>query len=180
MRQGLIIIDVQNDYFEGGDMELENTYQTLKNILKVKKYFEQMNYPIFIIQHIKEKEGDFFRRNTVGSEIHKELLPIKENSYLIEKNFPNSFFKTSLVSQLIKERVEQLVIVGMMTHMCVDSTTRVAKELGYEPILLSDACTTKSLIFNSKIIPMEDVQCSFLNALSNFSKVCSTITFLKN
>jgi len=74
--------------------------------------------------------------------------------------------------------VEQLVIIGMMTHMCVDSTTRASKELGYEPIVIADATATKSLAFNGREISAIDVQGAFLSALKNFAQVITAAEFL--
>jgi nicotinamidase-related amidase len=65
----------------------------------------------------------------------------------------------------------------MMTHMCVDSTTRCAAELGYQPILIADACATRSLEFNGTITQAPDVQNSFLTALTSFAKVQSLQQF---
>lgn len=63
------------------------------------------------------------------------------------------FSTTDLHQKLQQHSVKQLVICGMMSHMCVDSTTRCANELGYQPILIHDACTTRDLEFNDEIIP---------------------------
>lgn len=179
MKLGLIIIDVQNDYFEGGQMALENTSQTLTNILKVKEFFENNNLPIYLIQPVNDSESTFFKSGSFGAEIHASLSSIITSSQLIVKQFPNSFLNTNLENRLKKAAVEQIVIVGMMTHMCVDSTTRAAKELGYEPILIRDCCTTRSLTFQSETVSMNDVQTVFFSALSNFSKVITVTDFLK-
>lgn len=178
MKLGLIIIDVQNDYFEGGQMALENTSQTLANIITVKEFFERNHLPIYLVQHINDAESAFFRKGSFGAEIHADLFPIATSNHLIVKQFPNSFLNTDLENKLKQENVDKVVIVGMMTHMCVDSTTRAAKELGYEPILISDGCTTRSLNFNSKMVSMDDVQTAFFSALSSFSEVMTVTDFL--
>ena len=66
----------------------------------------------------------------------------------------------------------------MMTHMCIDSTTRASKELGYQPILISDATATKALTFEAHKIPAEAVQRAFLSALETFSTVMKTDDYL--
>jgi len=66
----------------------------------------------------------------------------------------------------------------MMTHMCIDSTTRASKELGYQPILISDATATKALTFEAHEIPAEAVQRAFLSALETFSTVMKTDDYL--
>ena len=147
MKKGLLIIDVQNDYFEGGKMELQNSKEALDNIIKLKELFKQQKLPIFYIQHIKrDTSPGFFKEGTSGADIHSRLIPITSNEYIIQKEFPNSFLNTTLQGKLEEESVEQLVICGMMTHMCVDSTTRKAKELNFRPILIHNGCATIDLL----------------------------------
>lgn len=178
MKQGLLIIDVQNDYFEQGKMPLNHPNQALKQIKRLENYFEANRLPILYIQHIKEAaDAGFFKRGTVGARLHPDLN-VNEDSLIIEKHFPNSFDKTDLEKALKTMAVEQLVIIGMMTHMCVDSTTRASKELGYEPIVIADATATKSLAFNGREISAIDVQGAFLSALKNFAQVITATEFL--
>ncbi|WP_419765903.1 MAG: cysteine hydrolase family protein [Arcobacter sp.] len=174
MSKALIIIDIQNDYFEGGACELVNPIEASLKAKKVLEYFRQKDMPIFHIQHINIKDGaTFFLPNTKGVEIHENVKP-KEDEIIIEKNFPNSFLQTNLESELEKQNIKELVICGMMSHMCVDSTTRAAFDLGYDCTLISDACTTKDLEFAGKQIKAEDVHSSFMSALSSvFAKIVS-------
>lgn len=87
---------------------------------------------------------------------------------------------TELKDSLEKLQVEQLVICGMMTHMCIDSTTRQAAEFGYKPILIADACATKDLTHKSKNVPAEQVQGAFLSALTNFSQVIDCQQYMES
>lgn len=179
MKQALLVIDVQNDYFYQGKMELELPQEALYQINKVEEFFIANNLPIVYIQHIKDQENaDFFKRGTRGSLLHEELR-VDSSSIIMEKQYPNSFFKTNLIEILKSLKIEQVVITGMMTHMCIDSTTRASKELGYNPIVLSDATATKKLTFQNFEVTAEKVQLSFLSALENFSQVITTEHYLK-
>jgi nicotinamidase-related amidase len=60
----------------------------------------------------------------------------------ITKNFPNSFRETGLHAQLQKQEIKNVVICGAMSHMCIDTTTRAAFDLGYQSIVISDACAS--------------------------------------
>ncbi|WP_280517410.1 cysteine hydrolase family protein [Snodgrassella alvi] len=60
MKQALIIIDVQNDYFSEGKMELYQPQLALKKILKVREYFRNQQLPVYYIQHINNKPGATF------------------------------------------------------------------------------------------------------------------------
>lgn len=178
MKQALLIIDVQNDYFPNGKMELHQSEEALKQINKLEDKFNQASQPIIYIQHIKEAEtADFFARGSEGAELHKGLKGGR-NSFVIEKHFPNSFLETDLLETLQNLGIEQLVIAGMMTHMCVDSTTRAARELGFNLILLADATATRKLTFAGKEVEAEQVQMSFMAALQNFAEVMETEQFL--
>ncbi|MCO6549076.1 MAG: cysteine hydrolase [Gilliamella sp.] len=181
MKQGLIIIDVQNDYFPTGKFTLNNTELTLQNTLKLQKHFRAQQLPIFYIQHIKsDPHADFFANGSLGAEIHPSLLPLSNlHEYLVKKTFPNSFYQTELQKKLQQEQIQQMVICGMMSHMCVDSTTRHASELGYQPILIHDACTTCDLEFDGKTIPSQVVHNNFMSALTNFASVVSCEMFVQ-
>lgn len=176
--QALIIIDVQNDYFSGGKMELVNPDIALKNINLLEDYFNDKSYPIIYIQHIMNFENaPFFAANSEGANLYKGLKTNK-NSIIIQKECPNSFLNTSLKETLDRLNVNTLVITGMMTHMCVDSTTRAAKELGYSALLVHDATATRNLEFNGQVAEANYVQTSFISALQNFATVVSTKDFL--
>lgn len=97
------------------------------------------------------------------------------NEKVIVKHFPDSFFNTELQKHLKPMKIKRLVVCGMMSHMCIDTTVRAAKQLGYEVILLSDACTTKDLSWNNTTIPVETVHNVFMASLQGtFAKVIAT------
>jgi nicotinamidase-related amidase len=180
MNEALLIIDVQNDYFAGGKMQLEKPEAALNQIEQVLNHFRKAGKMIVFIQHVaKSASATFFLENTFGVEIHSALAP-KNNGkeFIIQKRFPNSFLKTQLQKVLTSNQVDSLVICGMMTHMCVDSTTRQAADLGFQCTLLSDACATKDLVEDGTI-KADQVQASFLAALQSFAKVRTTSDYLQ-
>ncbi|HUX24843.1 MAG TPA: isochorismatase family protein, partial [Burkholderiales bacterium] len=70
--------------------------------------------------------------------------------------------------------VDHLVIAGMMTHMCVDATTRAAFDLGFSCNLAHDACATRALAFGEQRVPAAQVHAAFLAALAGlYAKVQS-------
>jgi len=103
-----------------------------------------------------------------------------EQETLITKHTPNSFFQTGLEGELRDLGVNQLVIVGMMTHMCSDATVRAAMELGFKRTLIEDACSTTDLAYQEKIVPADQVHYAFVSALNGiYANVVSTEDFLK-
>ncbi|MBN6513895.1 cysteine hydrolase family protein [Acinetobacter pittii] len=179
MKQALLIIDVQNDYFKNGKMELVGPDQALEKIKQLQQYFSDKNLPIIYVQHINPPQASFFQENTDGVLLHPELSA-GSDSLIVTKHYPNSFLETNLDELLKAHQIEQLVITGMMTHMCIDSGTRAAKELGYQPILIADTTATRDLSYAGKTTKAEDVQTAFLTALSTFANVQNTADFLSN
>ena len=126
MKQGLIIVDVQNDYFAGGSMALVGMDEAAANCKKLLEFFRINRLPLFHIQHIATRKGaSFFVPNTPGCEIHDSVRPQDQETVVI-KHFPNAFRETELDSRLGEAGVEELVICGAMSHMCIDATTRAS------------------------------------------------------
>ena len=85
---------------------------------------------------------------------------------MILKNYPNSFLKTDLHDYLQAQGVKQVVIIGAMSHMCIQATTRAASDLGYSVTVIHDACATLDLEFNGVNIPAAQVHASSMAALA--------------
>lgn len=181
MSTALIIVDIQNDYFPNGNMELVNPDKAAANAAKVLESFRKNNKEnIFHIQHIAADPAlGFFLPDTKGAEIHETVQPL-ENESVIIKHFPNSFLQTDLESKLRDNGVTKVVVVGMMTHMCIDATVRAAVDLGFETTLIEDACATRDLSYEGKDVPAEQVHYAFVGALNGmYCAVTSTENFLK-
>ncbi len=165
-KTALVIIDVQNDYFPGGTMELVCADETASKAANILSYFRRKEMPVIHVQHIALQEGaTFFLPNTKGSEIHKIITPLKTEK-VITKNFPNSFRDTELLDYLKENNISKLILCGMMTDVCVDSTTRAAMDFGFENTIITDAVTTRDREFNGKVIPAEQVTESYLSGLN--------------
>jgi len=164
----LLIIDIQNDYFPGGAMELEGADAAGVKARAVLEKFRKESLPVFHVRHLSTRPGStFFLPGTPGAEIHAEVRP-REGETVLEKNFPNSFRGTALQDHLDKHQVRNLVVAGMMTHMCVDASVRAAADLGYKVTLLADACATRKQSFAGETIPARQVHGAFLAALNGF------------
>ena len=181
MKTGLIIVDVQNDYFTGGSMELVDMDKAASNCKKLIDSFRSNQAPISHIQHIATREGaTFFVANTPGCEIHYSVKP-QESEPVIIKHYPSSFRDTNLDEMLKKSGIEELVICGAMSHMCIDTTARAAFDLGYRCCVVSDACATRDLEFNGETVMAADVQAAFMAALSApFARVLPTKQYLES
>lgn len=181
MNQCLIIIDIQNDYFEGGANCLVDSFSASQNAAKILKHFRDNSLPVIHIQHLAVRtDATFFVPNSFGAEIHENVKPIAGEKIIV-KNFPNSFRCTDLLEYLQANDISDLVFCGMMTQMCVDATVRAAKDYGYNCTVIADACATKDLEILGEKVVAKEVQNSFLAGLNYFySNVITSQQFLEN
>lgn len=177
MQQALVLVDIQNDYFPGGAMELVGSLEAALRAGLLLEVFRQKALPVIHMQHVATRpDASFFRPDTAGVAIHASVAPCSGETVL-QKHFPNSFRETPLLQYLQQHGITQLVIAGMMTHMCIDTTTRAAADLGFQCILAHDACATKALLFGEVAVPAVQVQAAYLAALDGlFAKVLAVDT----
>lgn len=179
MKTGLILVDIQNDYFAGGRMELVGMDAANATSKELLTFFREHQWPTFHIQHVAVGDGaTFFLPDTKGMEIHDSVKPHPEEP-VIQKHYPNSFRETRLLNKLKDTGVEKVVICGAMSHMCIDATTRAAADFGFDCTLIHDGCTTRNLDFGGKKVLAYDVHASFMAALgAAYAKVMSWKEFL--
>ncbi|MBY2477140.1 cysteine hydrolase [Clostridioides difficile] len=181
MSIALILIDIQNDYFKNGKCELFQSEKSAENAKKILLFFRKNNLPIIHVQHISiDKTASFFVPHTYGSEINETVFPL-DNEHIIIKHTPDSFFQTDLQNLLDKKHITELVICGMMSHMCIDTSVRTAKKFGYNITLINDACTTKNLFWDGIEIQASTVHQVFMASLQkSFADIKNTDTFLSS
>lgn len=172
MNTALVLIDIQNDYFPGGKMELDGSLEASERAKYLLTFFRDQNLPLVHIQHVATRPTvTFFQPNTDGVKHHANVMP-RADETVVEKHFPNSFRETLLLEHLRVQNIERLVIAGMMTHMCVDATVRAATDFGFQCLTASDACATRALTHAGNAVPAAQVHNAFLAALNgSYGKV---------
>lgn len=180
MTTALLLVDLQNDYFAGGAMPLVGTEAAASQAARLLARFRADGRPLVHVRHLSLRPGaTFFLPGTPGAEIHATLRPLPGEP-VIEKNFPNSFRDTDLQPLLQQLGVEALLICGAMSHMCIDTTTRAAFDLGYRCSVAADACATRDLEFAGHRVAAADVQAAFMAALAvPFARVDTTAALLE-
>jgi len=164
----LLLIDIQDFYFPGGRSPLEDPE---KASLNAQKILEKFREKAMLVVHVRHNAKS-------GAEIHKNVTPIKEEK-VISNDHVNSFKDTDLLKYLRANNVKQLVICGMMTHMCVEAATRAAHDYGFDCILVGDACATRDLKYGNQVIKAVDVHLSTLSSLDGYyAKVMNTEEYL--
>ena len=173
--KALVLIDIQNDYFPGGKMELVGSELAAQRAGRLLADFRAKKAPVLHVQHISVQPGaTFFLPNTNGVNLHSSVLPIK-GEVVVTKNFPNAFRDTTLLRQLRELKINTLVVTGMMTHMCIDTSVRAAFDLGFTCHVAHDACATRDLNFGGQTVSADNVQAAYMAALNGiFAKVENT------
>jgi nicotinamidase-related amidase len=165
--RALVIIDIQKDYFRGGRMELVGAEAASSQARKLLSAFRERREPVFHIQHLFEShDAPFFTPGSEGAEIYPDVTPADDEP-LIVKHHPNAFLDTPLADELHQAGVDDVVICGMMTSMCVDASARAAADLGFHTSIAADACAAPDLRSAGEVIPGATVHKAFLAALGS-------------
>jgi nicotinamidase-related amidase len=175
----LLVIDIQNFYFEEGLVPLTGSIEAAQQARKVLDAFRAKKLPVIHVRHVPAKVA------IVDGEpadpqyrIRPEVAPMPGET-VISKRFANSFRETDLLDHLRHHGISRLVIVGMQTHMCVEAASRAATDLGFEVVVLHDACATRPLTFGGKTVPADMVHTTALAAINGtYGKVLSVAEFL--
>jgi len=170
IKTALLIIDVQYFYFQEGMLPLEGSIEASLKTREILNRFRKEDMTVIHVKHITSSEG----------EIHENVKP-KNGEKIIEKRYANCFRETELLGFLKGNHIGRLVICGMQTHMCVEAGTRAAADYGFKCVVVQDACATRDLKFENKVIPAENVHYSTLSSLSgSYAKIVNTETLLKD
>ncbi len=168
-KTALLIVDVQEFYFPGGRMQLENPELAGMNAGLLLDHFRNNEMLVYHVRHNFEPGGD----------IHPYVKPI-EGEAVISKDQVNAFAGTGLLEMMQKDSVEQLVICGMQTHMCMEAAVRAAHDYGFTCLVASDACATRALQYEEHIISAKNVHYSTLNTLQgSYARVITTDAIIR-
>lgn len=178
-KQALIVVDIQNDYFPQGKWPLVGADAAADNAARLIKAFRDAGDPVVHIRHeFTSEEAPFFTPNSEGAKLHPKVLN-RADEPVVLKHFVNSFRETDLKSILDEQDIKELVVVGSMSHMCVDGITRAAADFGYKVTVIHDACATLDLEFNGVTVPAAQVHAAFMAALAfAYASVVSTGDYL--
>ncbi len=181
MKSALVLIDIQNDYFKNGKNELYRPENAALNAKQALEFCRNNGIPVFHVKHISVQNGaTYFLPETLGVEINDAVAPLPTEMVII-KNTPNSFYQTELASELADRGINHIIFCGMMSHMCIDTTVRAARFLGFTATVLHDACTTRDLAWGDRVIPALTTHETIMASLQGtFAEVISTDEFINN
>ena len=177
-KRALIIVDLQNEYLPTGKLALVGIDQAVTNASRVIAAARAKGDLVINIRHEFATDAPFFVPGTKGVQIIPAVAP-EAGETVILKNHPNSFLKTGLKELLDEHGIEETVIIGAMSHMCIDATTRAASDFGYKVTVVHDACATRDLEFNGETVPAAQVHTALMSALGfAYAKIMTTDEYL--
>jgi nicotinamidase-related amidase len=160
----LIIIDAQREYVDGAlplsgiDAAIAETAQLLARARK-------SGTPVIHIMH--KGKGALFNPDGHYFEIVAPLYPLSSET-VIEKMRVSAFADTKLEEAIQRTGRKNLIIVGFMTHNCVSSTARTARDLGYVPTIVATATATRDLPDGKGgVVPASALQAASLAELAD-------------
>ena len=178
-KRAIVVVDLQNDYWPSGKWPLVGIEEAATNAAKViEKARAEGDVVIHVRHEFTNPDAPFFVPGTDGVEINPVVRPAGAEAVIL-KNYPNSFRETELKQMLDESGVEEVVVVGAMSHMCIAATARAAKDFGYNTVVVHDACATRDVEFSGVTVPAAQVHAANMSALAfAYGEVIGTNEFL--
>ena len=178
-KSALLVIDLQNEYLPTGKLPLVNIEQVAAHAVKIISKARQEGTPIIHVQHVAGEGSPIFEAHSNGIEFQDAVCPQEDETIIVKHNI-NAFLDTNLQEVLDKNGVTELIVIGAMSHMCIDAVVRAASDFGYKVSVIHDACATLDLEFNGVKVPASHVHATLMAAFEfAYAKVISTQDYLQ-
>jgi nicotinamidase-related amidase len=144
MSTALVVIDVQAGMFNVADPPVYQGEQLLERIGSLISKARKASVPVIYVRHHSTQEGDFLKYGEPAWQVHPAIAPLP-GEVIVDKTTPDSFYKTTLEQVLQEQGIKQLILTGIQSDFCVDTTCRSASSHDYDLILVKDAHSTWDL-----------------------------------
>ncbi len=150
MNSALLVIDMINDYLHpDGLLYCERCREVIPPLSKTIEFARENNIQVVYVNTNLESESDLLAKrwrlhavkDSFGAQVIDELKP-EADDLVVKKKTYNGFFNTSLDQELKQRNINNIVITGIHTHVCVLLTAAGGFELGYNVAVLEDCITT--------------------------------------
>jgi nicotinamidase-related amidase len=149
--EALLVIDVQSGMFADPANQPLDGADVVRRIAGLISESRKHGAAVFFVQH-DGGEGDVLAADAPGFALHPEITPLAGEPVIV-KRFCSAFQDTGLAALLAARNITRIVVCGMQTEYCIDTTCRAAFERGLKVTLISDAHTT----FNSPSLTAADI-----------------------
>lgn len=175
----LIIVDVQ-DGLDDPVWGRRNNPEAENNMARLLDAWRARRQPIYHVQHISTDPKSPLRPNQPGNAIKQLVMPNADEP-VIQKTVNSAFIGTDLEDRLRKQNIQSVVIVGLTTNHCVETTARMAGNLGFTTFVVADATATFDRTgYDGSYYPAELVHSVSLASLHDeFATILNTADLLK-
>jgi len=175
MKRALIVIDVQNDYFDGNlPIAYPDPSGSLANIGLAMDAARAAGVLVVVVESVLPENAPIFAKGSHGAALHPSIAS-KPRDWLLSKPLPSCMAKTGLEEWLRERNIDTITLVGYMTHNCVDATARDASQRGFTVEVLSDAAGSPPYANSAGKASAEDLHRVFLIAMqARFASVLTT------
>ena len=175
----LLPIDMQRA-FDGPEWPRRWNSSVDKNGLALLQRWREMGRPIVHVRHDSVEPGSSLAPGTDGNRFRPGFEPLNGEP-LVTKSVNSAFIGTDLDLRLRRLGAAQIVAFGISTDMCVSTTIRTGSNMGWDMVLVDDACDCFDLPDrDGVVIPAETVQATHVATLGfEFCKVLSTSELLQ-
>lgn len=167
----LLLIDLQETYRDGV-MRLENVEPAIREAAELLGRARAAGIPVIHVRHDAGPGSPYDVSAAIG-QISPEVAPEGDEA-VVTKSYPSAFVGTDLEERLRAAGVQDVIVAGFMTHMCVNSTARSAFSLGFRPTVVAAATATRALPGpDGSVVPAAGLQAASLAALADLFAVVS-------
>lgn len=160
-KTALLVIDIQDFYYPGGLMPLSSPEPAGAAAAQLLAAARARGVMVVHVGH----------NASAGRGFHADVAPL-EGEAVVMKDEVNAFLGTDLQARLQAAGIKRVVVCGMQTHMCVEGAARAASDLGYEVVVVADACATRDLTWGGTVVPAAMVHAATLATIErNYGKV---------
>jgi nicotinamidase-related amidase len=178
-KRAIVVVDFQNEYLSTGKLPLVGIEPALANAARIIAAARAKGERVIHVRHeFAVPDAPVFVPGTDGVQIIPTVAPV-EGEPVVVKNYPNSFRDTGLKQTLDEQGVVELVVIGAMSHMCVEATSHAAADFGYTVTVVHDACATMDLEFGGTVVPAAHVHATAMAALAfAYAAITTTDAYL--
>jgi len=178
-KRAIIVVDLQNEYLSSGKLPLVGIEKAVSNAARIIESARMRGDLLINVRHESPTaDAPFFAAGSTNVEIIAAVAP-GEDEMVIVKRYPNAFRDTGLKAMLDDKGIQEVVVIGAMSHMCIDATSRAAADFGYTVTVVHDACATRDVEFGNKTVQAADVHAAYMSALGwGYGQVVSVDEFL--
>lgn len=156
-KTALLVIDIQDFYYPGGLMPLSSPEPAGAAAAQLLAAARARGVMVVHVGH----------NASAGRGFHADVAPL-EGEAVVMKDEVNAFLGTDLQARLQAAGIKRVVVCGMQTHMCVEGAARAASDLGYELVVVADACATRDLKWRDTVVPAAMVHAATLATIERY------------